>query len=60
MSRPTLSRQQVHSSGCVGVDVRRKVVFTVKEPKRVITPKPPVQSAAAEPAEAVDDVPQLE
>ena len=54
----------VRSSGCVGVDVRRKVTFTVKEPKRVITPKPPAaQSAApaeAAAAEAVDDVPQLE
>lgn len=49
----------VRSSGCVGVDVRRKVTFTVKEPKRVITPKQPVQSAA-ETADAVDDVPQLE
>ena len=47
--------------GCVGVDVRRKVTFTVKEPKRVITPKPPAaQSAAPAAADAVDDVPQLE
>jgi len=51
----------VRSAGAVGVDVRRKVTFQVKEPKRVITPKPAAQStASAPPAAEEDDVPALQ
>ncbi len=52
---------QVRSTGCVGVDVRRKLTFEVKQPRRTITPKAPTTPTTAEVTAANDDdVPQLQ
>jgi len=53
----------VRSSGCVGVDVRRKLTFEVKQPRRVIMPKAPATPTTAEVTQAegdTDDVPELQ
>lgn len=51
----------VRSTGCVGVDVRRKLTFEVKQPRRTITPKAPTTPTTAEVTAANDDdVPQLQ
>ena len=55
----------VRSTGCVGVDVRRKVVFTVKQPKRVLSSKAAIETSSETSTstdhsnDIADDVPQL-